>query len=397
VAQGRRVQSTWPRHAARHLLAEQGTKSRYGEVVEAGRVVGLLCRLMARIGWGILGTGAIAALFAEGLRRVEGARLVAVGSRNGERAREFASAFSIPRGVGDYEGVLSDPEVDVVYVATPNEFHREHTIAALGARKAVLCEKPLALDAAEARAIIGAAREARMFCMEAMWMRFSPVFGIALEEVRSGAIGRPMAISAELGFPHAPDPASHLFAPRGGGCLLDLGVYPLSLVQAFLGKPSALRGVVVRGETGVDEHASAVLEHDGGAIASVSASLRSELRNSAVIQGTEGRLELDAPLYFPHRIRIVSTPPQAPLRRGRTGLRDRILAFPAARRAAEIRRRLRGRATTIWSPGNGYHLEAAEVMRCLRDGQLESPRMPLADSLAVLEVIDTIKAGAGSC
>jgi predicted dehydrogenase len=333
----------------------------------------------------------VAGLFAEGLAFVEGARLHAVGSRARASARAFAERFGVERIHEGYDGLVADPEVDAIYVATPNELHREHCLLAIEAGKPVLCEKPFALDAEEGRAIVAAARRHGVFCMEAMWMRFSPALQEALRLIRAGAIGEPRVLFAQLGFPQRPAPARSASARAAGGALLDLAVYTLSLAQAVLGTPERVQAAAARGATGVDEQVSAILEYSGGRQAVVTASLQAQLGNAAAIHGTEGVIRLDPPLYFPHRLVLARSAPWGGIRSGSRGIRARVRVHPWVRRVAEVRDRLRTRTIVRRARGNGYDAEAAEVGRCLEAGLLESPEMPLADTLAVLETMDAIR------
>lgn len=351
---------------------------------------------MRPIAWGILGTGTVAAHFADALNALPGARLHAVASRSSARAEAFAAAFGAKRAFGSHAELLGDPEVDVVYVATATEEHAAHATLALRAGKPVLCEKPFATDAAGGRAVIAEARRAGLFCMEAMWMRFAPALQEALAAVRAGAIGEPLALTAALGFANLPSAAPRLFAPPGGGALLDLGVYPLSLAHALWGAPAGVRAASVRGPTGVDETVSAILSYAGGRQAIVSASIRTVLGNGASIHGTEGVLRIDPPVYCPHRFRVERHPPRPAPDDGVAAPTPRWRTSPLVRRVAEIARARRAHVTTRWARGNGYGGEAAEVMRCLREGLLESPTVPLDDTLGVLEAVDAIRRASGA-
>lgn len=347
---------------------------------------------MSTVRWGILGAGAVAGQFAAGLASVKGARLEAVSSRSRAAAEAFASRFGAARTHHGYEELVQDPDVDVVYVATLNEHHKEHCLLAIRAGKAVLCEKPFALDAAEGRAIVEEARRKRVFCMEAMWMRFSPALREALSLARAGALGELRLLSAQLGFTNDPDSGSRLFTRPGGGALLDLGVYPLSLAHAIFGRPSRIASHVVIGPTGVDEQVTALLEYPGSRQAIVAASLRSHLGNSATIHGTDGLLELGEPLYFPLRYRLVPTPRARGMQRAARRPVERLRHNPLARSLAALRTRLGTPGAVVRRPpGNGYDCEAAEVVRCLGAGLLESPGMPLDETLAVLETMDAIR------
>lgn len=351
----------------------------------------------SRIRWGILGTGRIASDFAVGLGRLGGAEVAAVASREGRRAEAFARTHGAARAHGSYEALAADPAVDVVYVATPNTSHRDHCRLALNAGKAVLCEKPFATNAREAREVVDLARQRRLFCMEAMWTRCLPLVQRAATLVREGRIGEPLAFQADfaIAVPSRDDP---VFRPElGGGALLDLGVYLVAMARLFLGPTQGAEGRALVGPNGVDEQASILLEHSGSRQSLLYVSLLGQGPGEAVLHGTRGRLRLHAPFYRPHRLSIVSwaAGPKAAARRGgaepawKEGLRNLYHRFepflsPVVRRPA----------LEIFEPvgGNGYHHEAAEVMRCLGAGQTESVCMPLDESLAILETLDFLRA-----
>jgi predicted dehydrogenase len=344
--------------------------------------------------WGILGTGAIAGKFAEALGGVPGAQLHAVGSRSREGADAFARAFGVPRPYASYEELVRDPEVDVIYVATPNTAHKDHSVLALEHGKAVLCEKPFTIDAAEARVVVETARRTGRFCMEGMWTRFTPLVRELVSTVRGGAIGDVRMVTASLGFPFVFDAKHRVFDPAlGGGAMLDLGVYALSFVFHLLGLPIGMETQAVLGATGVDEQATALFTFPGGRQASIATSLRSRLGNDAAIFGTEGMIRVHEPLYCPESATIVRAPSSPPAR----AQPPRRTRFAAARENPVLRdlygRLQRARAETAITRrhlGNGYAHEAIEVMRCLEAGERESPLMPLDESLAIMETVDAL-------
>jgi predicted dehydrogenase len=347
-----------------------------------------------KIRWGILGTGSIAGKFAEALGGVPQGELRAVGSRSREGADAFARAFGVPRAYASYEELVRDPEVDVVYVATPNTAHKDHAVLALEHGKAVLCEKPFTIDAAEARVVIETARRTGRFCMEGMWTRFTPLVRELVSTVRSGAIGDVRMVTASLGFPFAFDAKHRVFDPAlGGGAMLDLGVYALSFVFHLLGLPTGMETQAVLGATGVDEQATALFTFPGGRQASIATSLRSRLGNDAAIFGTEGMIRVHEPLYCPESATIVRAPSTPPV-----GAQPPRRTRFAAARENPVLRDLYGRLTRARSEtaitrrrlGNGYAHEAIEVMRCLEAGERESPLMPLDESLAIMETIDAL-------
>jgi len=332
----------------------------------------------------VLGTGSVARLLAADMRLVRDARLVAVGSRSAERARAFAAEFGVPRAHDAYEALIGDREVDVVYVATLNTLHREHAVASLAAGKGVLCEKPFTMDAGEAREVQLAAQRAGSFCMEAMWMRFAPAVRELQRLLEAGAIGKLESVATSLGFPVSPDPRHRIFDPEvGGGTLLDLGVYPVSLCSALLGAPEGVTARATIGGSGVDEEVTTELTYRNGVRASIATSVRERLANDATVTGSGGRLHLAAPLYFPRSLTLEPQDPAAQPGRGawHEGLRG-LMGMPRGARALEL------------PPiaGSGYQYQVQEVMDCLASGRVESDIIPLAESVSVMQTMDEIRA-----
>ena len=319
---------------------------------------------MQPIRWGILGTGAIAQKFAAGLAELGDAELAAVGSRSAAGAAEFAAAHGGPRAHGSYAALAADPAVDVVYIATPHSLHHEHALLCLAAGKAVLCEKPFTINAREAAAVIAAAQRSQRFLMEAMWTRFLPAHVRCRALVDSGALGELRLVQADFGFHAAFDPASRLFDPAlGGGALLDVGVYPVALAQQLLGPPTAVAALGELTSTGVDGQTAILLQHAGGALAQLSAAITTTTPHEAWLLGTAGRLQLHAPWWRAERLTLYV---------GDTAQTEELPLI-----------------------GNGYQYEAAEVMRCLRAGLLESPALPLAATLATMQTLDAVRAQLG--
>jgi predicted dehydrogenase len=315
--------------------------------------------------WGILGTGAIARQFVRGLCSVPEAEVFAVGSRSEASAATFADKRNIPRRHASYEDLASDPDVDVVYIATPHPFHAENATLCLGAGKAVLCEKPFCVNAAEAERVVELAREKRLFIMEGMWTRFFPLMEEVRRLVSEGAIGEVRMLHVDFGFRADLDPASRLFDQTlGGGALLDVGVYCVSFASMVLGRPSGSVGLSHLGETGVDEQASVVLEHEGGRLANLSIGIRTTTPQEATIIGTEGYVRIHAPWWRPKSMTI-----------SREGTEDVTVEAPVS--------------------GNGFNYEAAEVMRCLEAGKTESDVMPLDETISVMRTMDRIRAAWG--
>ena len=349
-----------------------------------------------------MGTGVVARAFAEDLCLLPGAVLSAVTSRQKERAHAFASQFQARRVHDSVEALAGDDDVDIVYVASPHDRHREHCLACLTAGRALLCEKPFACTAAEARDVIDQARRSKRFCMEAMWMRFHPLLLRVRSIVRSGDLGQVRLLTADFGYPTAFDPASRFFDPRqGGGALLDRGVYLISLAHFLLGTPDEIVGRASIGPTGVDEQESLLCSHDDGALSILTSSLRSRLRNEAVIIGTHGHIHIHEPFYAPSRVSWTRSlePTGMPARAMHAGgWKNRIKQSRLLRRAFEtigrpVLESMRRSTTSIahHAAGHGYEFEAAEAMRCLGEGLLESPLMPLDETLAILDATDRLR------
>ena len=357
----------------------------------------------ASLRFGLVGTGVVAHRFAASLRFCAGARLVAVASRDTSHARELARTFRVERVHATLEELAADAELDVVYVATPIGFHADHTRHCLEAGKAVLCEKPLARSAEEAAQSVETARRLGRFLMEGMWMRFLPLMAELRDRVGNdarGGIGRVRMLQADLAYPIPHDPTNPRFDPaNGGGSLLSLGVYPVSLALDLLGRPTAVEGSTLRLAGGVDGQAAMTLSYpDAQAI--LTCGFHGRGRNDATLVGERGRIRVDEPLYGSEALTLTTWPaptpapaPARPARRRSDRLQERLphSARPYRRLLPGLRRIL-GRDRRIRRPysGFGYQFEAAEVVRCMRQGLGESPVMPLDETVAVLEILDRI-------
>ena len=315
-----------------------------------------------RIRWGILGTGSIARKFAADLALLPDAELAAVGSRSAASAESFGAEFHIPRRHPAYEALVADPAVDAVYVANTNQAHHDSALLCLEHGKAVLCEKPFALNARETEAMIACARSRRVFLMEAMWTRYFPLSARLIELLRDGAIGEIRQIDASFCFGGTHHPAGRLLNPDlGGGALLDVGVYPVAWARMILDEtPAVIRAVQTPAETGVDAQTAILFRYAGGALARLACAVTAKTRNDATVYGTKGFLRMPEPFWRPETLVLE---------------RD-------------------GKAETFSDPktGHGYHHEAREVMLRLRAGELESPAWPLATTLAVMRTLDQIRA-----
>ncbi|MET8978923.1 Gfo/Idh/MocA family oxidoreductase [Streptomyces sp. NPDC004539] len=323
--------------------------------------------------WGIAGTGSIAHGFADALGRLPDAHLVAVASRSREKAEEFGEKYAVPadRRYASYEDLAADDTVDLVYVASPQSHHREHTLLFLNSGHGVLCEKPFALDAAQAADMIAVARERGLFLMEAMWSRFLPAYVKLRELIAENAIGTVLSVDADFGFPFPP--GGRLFDPAlGGGSLLDLGVYPVSLASMLLGEPARVTATGLIGTAGVDDQIAVLSGYTNGAFSVARSSLRTQLACTARIAGTEGHIELPFLMHCPDSLTLQA--------KGTT----ETFTLPAARD---------GDAPE--TAGGGLHHQVRHLHARLTAGHLESDVIPLDETLSIMRTLDTARAEIG--
>ena len=317
------------------------------------------------IRWGILGPGGIAHTFAEAINRHTRAQLVAVGSRNKDRAQRFATQHGIPTTHVGYEALVDDPQVEVVYVASPHSEHREHALLAIAAGKHVLVEKSFTRNAAEAREVVDAARAAGVFCMEAMWTRFLPHV-VALRHVLDrGDIGDVVGLIADHGQPFADWPAEHrIHNPAlAGGALLDLGVYPVSFAHDLLGVPDRIHATGSLTPTGVDGQISIALGFGPQVQASLHTTSQAKTATTAVIAGKDGRIEVAGDFYRPTSFTVTRDD-------GSWWSYDREV-------------------------DGGFQYQAAEVARRVAEGATESPRITVDNTLEVMRTLDEIRRQVG--
>lgn len=290
------------------------------------------------------------------MKLVPGTDVRAVSSRDSTKAAAFAKRHGIPKSYGDYHDLLADPDVDVVYVATPHSSHHVVARNALLAGKAVLCEKPLTISLKDTEDLVELARKRGVFLMEAMWTRFNPLIRKLRQLVADGVIGTVRSVHADFGEPFPHNPAHRLWDPAaGGGSLLDLGVYPVAFAQMLLGEPESLavHGTLI---DGVDAEAALLSRYANGAFAQLSSSLVGTYPNGATIVGTQGRIEIPPPFYRPTVLNVVH--PDATVD-----------------------------THTLELEGFGYHYQIAEVNERVAAGDTESPQMPLDDTLAVMRTL----------
>jgi predicted dehydrogenase len=323
---------------------------------------------MRKIGWGILGCGKIARKFAADLKFVKDTELIAVGAREQATADAFTKDFPAKYAHNSYESLVNNPEVDVIYVATPHGLHHEHVMLCLKHKKAVLCEKAFAINYKQAKEMIEYARVQNTFIMEAFWTRFLPHYLKMKEILAHGKVGNIKYFNAEFGFKPTPPFAPRIYDPAlGGGSLLDIGVYPIFLALDVLGKPDRIDAVMTPAATGVDDQCSIRFQYNFGAIAHLFSSFASNLATGADIAGDAGRLR------FTHRFHG----PTAQLEYYPTTVDTReVISYEPAK-------------------GNGYEYEAQHVVECLQRNLTESPIMTHTKTLLMMEVLDAIRAKAG--
>ncbi len=317
------------------------------------------------IRWGIIGTGWIADKMAEALTVVEHAELAAVGSRTKATAEKFARDHTIERAYGSYEEVAADPGIDVVFIATPHPLHAANSIMCLNYGKAVLCEKPFAMNEREVRRMISTARSRNLFLMEAFWTRFLPSTDRVLDLIGSGAIGEVRHIKSDFGVYREFDRNHRAFNKElGGGSLLDIGIYPVFLTLLLWGEPDGISCVPSFGRTGVDESLALTFTYRGGRIATLFSSFTVNSTVETHICGTKGRIKINRMWHCPVPIELTT--------------------------GDEKHETIRFKYT-----GNGYNYEAAEVVRCLQSRMKESIILPLDFSVRLIRLLDRIRAEMG--
>lgn len=311
--------------------------------------------------WGILATGKIATKFASDLRGLEDAELYAVASRSKEKAEEFGEKFGIPVRYGSYAELAADPEVDVVYIASLHPFHMENALQCLRNKKAVLCEKPIAMNSRQLSEMIRTAEGNRVFLMEGMWARFHPITGVVRQWLKEKRIGDIQMVKADFCFRSQWNPQSRLLSKElGGGALLDVGIYVTSYASMILGAhPASIQAKMCMGETGVDEQTGVLLGYENGAMAVLTCGVRTRTPNEACIIGTDGYIRVPT---FWHASRATLSV---------QGKEDETVEIPLT--------------------GNGYGSEAREVTDCIRQGKLQSDLMPLQESKDIMKILDTIR------
>ena len=315
--------------------------------------------------WGILGPGGIARAFTSDLRTA-GLDVAAVGSRRRDNAEAFAADFGIAHAHGSYEDLVADPDVDIVYIATPHPMHAANALLALEAGKHVLVEKPFTLNAAEAAAVRDAAAERGLLAMEAMWTRYLPHMARIREVVASGVLGELRAVTADHTQRISSDPAHRLNALElGGGALLDLGIYPISFAWDVLGAPLSVVASARLGETGADTEVATIMAHESGAISTTLSASRAAGPNTASVIGTDARIDIARVWYTPTSFRVVA--------HDGTVLEDYVSQIE----------------------GRGMQYQALAAERFLSEGRTDSDVLPIDETVAIMATLDEVRSLVG--
>jgi len=319
---------------------------------------------MSNFSWGILGPGGIAQAFAKDLTFIEGHTIGAVGSRSIANAEKFANTFG-GTAYGSYEELVADSSIDAIYVATPHPAHHDNVILALNAGKPVLCEKPFAVNAKQAQAMVDAAAKNKVALMEAMWARFLPHYARVREIVASGVLGPILSIHADHGQRLADQGIARLVDPQlAGGALLDLGIYPISFAHMILGNPTSITSKAVMTDRGVDAQTSMIFSYDNGAQAVLTTTMIEQTPCRAVVAGLHGWLEIDRTFYNPASMRVI--------------LNDgTVTEYPSA------------------YTGHGLREQAESFKQIVQSGAVESKVLTWKDTVDIMKSMDTVRSQIG--
>jgi predicted dehydrogenase len=318
-----------------------------------------------RVKWGILGTGGIAHTFATALQVVTNSELTAVGSRDMEKATQFASEFKIPKTYGSYEELVSDPEIDVVYIATPHNLHEANTLLALDHHKHVLCEKPMGVNMKESMRMMEKAKAGNRFLMEALWSRFLPNIIKTKELIDSGEIGEVKLLTAFFSIRSINGPEHrHFNIDLCGGSILDIGIYNIFLSLFLLGKPQRFTAMAGLSEQGGDNSSSYTFKYEKDVLSVMYSSFMGESPIVAEIIGTKGKLTLEHEWFCPGKVKVTYLDGQ-----------EKIFEFDVK--------------------GNGYEYEAEETAACILAGKTQSDLWSWNDSMQLMSMMDAIRRECG--
>ncbi|MEP0266850.1 Gfo/Idh/MocA family oxidoreductase [Dokdonia sp.] len=313
-----------------------------------------------KINWGILGLGNIAKKFAEDLQLSSNSVLYGVASREINKAKDFGHMFNSIKHYGSYEALANDPEIDIIYIATPHTFHFEHAMMCLKNNKAVLCEKPMGINANQVKIMMEEARSRNLFLMEGLWTRFIPATEKLLDILHKNVIGDVLFIRADFGFKGDANLESRVYNKKlGGGSLLDIGIYPIYLSLLLLGLPIDIKAMAHMTETQVDSSCSMLFSYKNGAKANLESTVEAETPTEAYIYGSHGILKLHGRFHHTEKITI------------------------SKNRVHEV--------LDIPYKGNGYIHEIEEVNTCLLNQEIESSKLPFKTSMDLISLIDKVK------
>jgi predicted dehydrogenase len=314
-----------------------------------------------RINWGIIGLGKIAHKFAADILLTDDASLFGVASRDKAKAKGFAQQYNAVKHYGSYEEVAKDPDIDIVYIATPHALHFENTMMCLESGKNVLCEKPMGMNTGEVRVMVDKASEKELFLMEGIWSRFIPGMEKVLELIAGGKLGSIIYVRADFGFKPEYNPEGRIFNKSlGGGSLMDIGLYPVYLSLLTLGMPSNIKALARMAPTGADSYCSMLFDYENGSKAILESTFEATTPTEAYIYGTEGTIKLHSRFHHPHKISLY-----------RNGMPEETF--------------------NIRYHGNGYSHEIEEVCKCLKDNKTESSKLPLETSINLISLLDLVR------
>ena len=314
-----------------------------------------------KINWGIIGLGSIAEVFANDLQLCEQAKLFGVASRDLKKAEKFAKRFNSKTYFGSYEKLMQNPEIDVVYIATPHVFHFENTMCCLQNNKSVLCEKPLGMNLRQVKKMFEKAEKEKLFLMEGLWSRFIPATEKLLELLKSGEIGEIVSIRADFGFRPPFDLSSRIYNKAlGGGSLLDVGIYPIYLSLLLLGEPKAIEAMARFASTGVDSYCCILFDYEKKEKAVLESSIESDTPLTAYIYGTEGRIKLHNRFHHCQKISLFK--------------------HDGKKKVYEIAYK-----------GNGYLHEIQQVNKSLLEGQIQNKKHSRQMSEALMRTLDRVR------
>ena len=315
---------------------------------------------MRTINWGIIGLGKIANKFAQDLLKAENAKLYAVASRNLEKAIDFAKKYDVNHAYGDYQTLAEDPNIDAIYIATPHSFHNEHTILCLNHKKAVLCEKPFAINLSEVDEMIATAKAKNTLLMEAMWTYFLPHYQFALRQLKDETFGKILKIEADFGFKPEFDMSSRVFKKSlGGGSLLDIGIYPIFAALSTLGEPNHIESKATFFENDVDSSCLMIFSYDNNVKAHLKSTLLEKTSTEAIYYCERGTIKINSRFHEPSTVMLISEEKEETVEFDHSSI--------------------------------GYYYEIVHFNQLIRDGQTESDVMTFDFSRKLISLLDTVR------